>query len=330
MDKIFVAFPAMDDPEMLATAINAFRSAKYPERIYLGIAVQSVKKSLFRRVNRKFKEFIDEPNLGNIRTSFTRITSRNFFDKAGVGRGRQLAWDLYQGEEYALQVDAHTWFGQDWDEHLIELHTQAKEFTGLDKVVLTAYAGMYSYVDAGKREPLDNEKGVFRYPYFVHDSRFSQFVPNWLDESISDAGKYRFLPCVKFNANFSFGDKQFAENNGLLKHGIFWEEEVAQSVNLFDSGFALVFPVVSFPIICHLYGANANSWGGKRTGYEEYVSPRVQNLLGKISRLNWRYFIEDPKNRAAIKRYEHWAKVSLRYGVLKENYIPSTFGQPKP
>ena len=44
---------------------------------------------------------------------------------------------MFDGQDYVLQIDSHTWFCENWDTKLINIHD------GDDKTILTAYAGQY-------------------------------------------------------------------------------------------------------------------------------------------------------------------------------------------
>jgi len=319
MKTIFVAFPALDDHEIFATIEDAFKKAKNPERVFLGIAPLYSSRRYLRDVKKFTKEFGKQ-----IRLSELRVTSTNIFKTLGVGKGRRAAANLYAGEDYVLQIDSHTWFAQDWDTKLIDLHKQAVKELGLTKVLLTGYAGHYAYSSESIREPY-TDGGKLRYPFISEEQRFSDIIPNWFDVPLPDDFLTPFVPSVKFNANFSFGDKNFGKYNGLLDEAVFFDEELTQTINLTAAGFNLVFPNVKEPLICHLYSDHFNEFSGARPALPDYMSPLLGIVFHKKTNDNFTTFVKDPKNQPAIKKWEKYAKCSLTFGPLRAGHIPEYY-----
>jgi hypothetical protein len=319
MDTIFVAFPALDDTEVIPTIVDAFKKAKHPERVYVGTAL------LYStwRYKFDFKQGI-KPYKNNVRYNSTRVTALNVFETLGVGRGRKLASELYDNEDYVLQVDSHTLFPQDWDENLINLHKEAEESLKLNKVLLTGYSGHFHYAGEGQREPF-TDGGKLRYPFIHEEQRFSAIIPNWWDIPLPPDYPHKFVPCIKFNANFAFGDRSFGEYSGVLEEAVFFEEELTQTINLTAAGFNFVFPVSNEPLICHLYSSHANVYGGSRAGFHQYMSDLVLQVFNRRTEENYLKFIQNPENQEAIKKWEKYAKCSLAFGPLKSNYIPEYY-----
>jgi hypothetical protein len=319
MKTIFVAFPALDDTEVIPTIIDAFKKAKNPERVFLGVALlysTGKYKSDFKKGIKGYEN--------QIRYSTTRVTARNVFETLGVGRGRKLAAELYRDEDYVLQIDSHTLFPEGWDETLIQLHNEATSSLGLSKVLLTGYSGHFHYADEGKRETL-TDNGRLRYPFIHDEQRFSAIIPNWWDVPLAIDEPNKFVPCIKFNANFAFGDASFGKYNGVFEEAVFFEEELLQTINLTSAGFNFVFPVSTQPLICHLYSSHANVYGGTRAGFHQYMSELVLEVFNKKTDENYLSFIEDPKNQDAIKKWEKYSKCSLTYGPLRANHIPEYY-----
>jgi len=153
-----------------------------------------------------------------------------------------------------LQVDSHTYFDKNWDSYLIKSFKEFKSETGIEKFVLTSYIPYYSY--APHRVRHSGDLYLPRYPHLLVDQFFLGYLPKWDDTTIpKEKNLPKFLPCVKFNGAFAFGDKNFINNTGVFKDAIFYDEELIQSINLVGNGFALVFlNVTDFPI-AHLYSA---------------------------------------------------------------------------
>lgn len=319
MERVFVTFPSLDDTELVPTILDAMAKAKHPERVFMGIALVYSRRRLFR----EFKEAI-KPYKDRVRFSAEKLTYRNLIENTGVGRGRKKAADLYSDEEYVLQIDSHTLFAQDWDEKLIALHKDASNKLNHNKVLLTGYAGHYHYEAEGKRVPGELE-GRLRYAFMVYHHRFSNAIPNWTDFPLPEDYDRDFVPAIKFNANFAFGNAEFGKYSGVFEDAVFFEEELLQTINLVDKGFTLVFPNYPEMLICHLYGGHTNDYGGYRSGVLDYLPGFLKDATSAAVNMNFYRFIVDPKNLKAIELWQDYAKCSLRFGTYKEYLIPEWF-----
>jgi len=319
MKTIYVTLPALDDSEVFATITDLFTKAKHPERVFVGVALLHSSRAYKQHFKKFAKQFKNQ-----VRYSTLKVTGRNVFQTLGVGKGRKIASELYSKEDYVLQIDSHTWFATDWDETLISLHKEASETLGLKKVLLTGYSGHYHYSAKGTRVP-STDGGRLRYPFMDAVNRFSDVIPNWFDIPIPEDFPQKFVPCVKFNANFCFGGKEFGEYNGVLEEAVFFEEELTQTINLVENNFNLVFPVLVSPIICHLYSEHFNEFGGHRTSIPDYMTPLVARVFSAKTDENYIKFVKDPKNRLAIQKWEKYSKCSLTFGPLKPQHIPEYY-----
>jgi hypothetical protein len=334
MEKIFVAITSLDDQETVPTVIDALRKAHDPQRVVVGIAVASSNKKIFGKLKKLQREFP-----GSIRLSYDRVTKKNQIDLFGVGRGRLRARALYQDEDYFLQIDSHSMFDKNWDKDLILLHKEAKESLKLNKVIITAYAGKYSVDKDGTREILDDDtipgeskRGGFLYNTFYDDHPRYDIVPSWVvnNSELARSKTDKFIPSLKFNANFSFGDKEFAYNLSISENEIFFEEELIQTIKLMGLGFAMVHPNVESAVIRHLYadyGTNEEiikSYGRKNLATEfDRVSLGYQKSLAMKNYLS---FISDKANKEKIDSYQRYAGVNLfSCKSTRKDPIPKTW-----
>jgi hypothetical protein len=319
METIFVGIPSMADTETSATVRNAIESAEFPERVFIGVSFKDLDKKEYSRVLALKEEY------PNINVEFIKLKKRDV-SQYGTGDGRYRAQQLYSGQDYMLQVDSHTYFDKNWDSYLIKSFKEFKKETNIEKFVLTSYIPYYSYSPEGKRKRHEGDSFLPRYPYFVVDEFFLQYLPKWEDRLISkDFDSQKFVPCVKFNGAFAFGDKNFIKNTGVFKDAIFYDEELIQGINLIGDGFSLVFlNVKDFPI-AHLYGDDINEFGGERTYFGDLLSSKKQMIVADKAVSNYLNFILDPENSEKIKKYEKYAKMDVRKGPLLKRYVPKNF-----
>jgi len=317
VETIFVGIPSMADTETSATVRNAIESAEFPERVFIGVSFKDLNKKEYKRVLALKEKY------PNITVEFIKLKKRDV-SQYGTGDGRYRAQQLYSGQDYMLQVDSHTYFDKDWDSYLIKSFKEFKQETNIEKIVLTSYVPYYSYMPERRRH--EGESFLPRYPHLIVDEFFLNYIPKWNDNLLPE-GVYleKFLPCVKFNGAFAFGDKNFINNTGVFKDAIFYDEELIQGINLIGDGFALVFlNVKDFPI-AHLYGDDINEFGGERTFFGDLLSPKKHEEVSNKGAYNYLNFILDPKNSEKVKKYEKYAKMDVRRGPLLNNYIPKDF-----
>jgi len=315
--SIYVSIPSLYDTELIPTVIGLFENAAFPERIVVGVSLLDDSTRLLKAFKKHTKKYSSQ-----IRFKFDKITYDNVPEKLGVGYGRKQASDMYRDEDYMLQCDSHTYVDKDWDEKLIKLFKKAKRQLKLDKLVLTAYAGRYGFANGEIRMPVPGDESS-RYPFYTSQRWLSEFIPSWKDTPIEGKG---FIPATKFNANFAFGDKEFANNTGVFEPAGFFEEEPLQSILLRSAGFALVFPILKHSIVYHLYSTPVPTIGpGFRRSSSSYASPLQNTLLKHKIWTNWKGFVLNPENYDRVKDYEQYCGTSMRYGVIKENYIPKHY-----
>ena len=136
--RIYVAIPALNEPEMVHLTINnALAQAEHPERVYFGVAYHFSDGS---------PEKIYLP-----RTETIRIMHETGL---GVSMTRVIANSLHSGQEYILQIDAHMLFQKNWDSLLIDYYKKIKKQTD-KKVVITQYPQKFER---------DAEKNILGYP----------------------------------------------------------------------------------------------------------------------------------------------------------------------
>jgi hypothetical protein len=327
MKTIYIALTSLDDSELIPTVLGAFEKAANPESIFVGVHLWS-EPSLR-------DEFVEKLALyaKNIRFKFTEMSKDNFKEMTGVGRGRRRALNLYNNEDYLLQIDSHSLFEKDWDKTLIDTLEEAKAFVNNQKTIITAYSGFYKFSALGKRvwcHPDNNSgkfAGNFQYPYYVSNKRYYGAIPAWtvlLEEEI-EGFPGKFMPAVKFNANFAFGDSDWAKNTGLYEDAEFFEEEVLQTLNLIKLGYTIVFPKMKDSVIGHLYTDFISGNYGKRKSMGDYVDFDYDYADAKGVK-NYQEYILDPENSSVIKEYSKYARVHMKFGPLDANpHVPKYF-----
>lgn len=313
--SIYVAIPSLGDYELEHTIDNLIFLSDNPQKITVGVATMSTD-SEFKKLTKKYAK-----NKNVIIKKF------KFSEHGGVGKGRKCAMHSYSGQDYLLQIDSHTLLQKGWDTFLLDLYGKALEETKNSKTILTAYLGRYSHTAQGRKN-IDVEP---RYPMFVpgYLLQGNYKIPRWKDTPMAEFPEDKrrsepFLPCTKFNANFAFGNKEFASNTGLFLESEFFEEEILQTYNLLGNGFSFVFPNQPIPLF-HLYTDDITEPPlGGRTYAGNMPKPKDFDPE-TLMREHYLGYINDPSNQPQLEKFHEYSQVHPKYGSPRQWYIPTTY-----
>jgi hypothetical protein len=104
--SIFVSIASYCDPMLAFTLASARAQASDPSRVFIGVVEQ--------HLPGQHLALADEWQRAHVRA--TRVDA---LEARGPCWARALAMALYQGEDWFLQIDSHTWFEPGWDERLV-------------------------------------------------------------------------------------------------------------------------------------------------------------------------------------------------------------------
>jgi hypothetical protein len=131
MASIFVQIAAYRDLEVTPTILDAIKQSSGNHTINFGVHTVYVEESE-----------INIPNLPNVKHAESKAP-----ENIGLGIGRALAHQFYDGEDYYLQCDSHSRFIKGWDE--VVIHSVLNyQIQGIHKPLLTMYPANYWYPSA--------------------------------------------------------------------------------------------------------------------------------------------------------------------------------------
>jgi hypothetical protein len=306
-DRIFIQIAAYRDPELVPTIKDCLDKAKYPDRLRFGICWQH---EVTDSWDSELLEFKNDPR-------FKIIDVRWNNSKGACWARNSIQEQLYDGEEYTLQLDSHHRFAQDWDETLIGWikDLQAK---GHKKPILTAYATPFNPEKHRGRQH-DNllEKDHALYLEF---DRFTPegcvfFKPHYIDGSNFWAGNGKgfheltsAIPCRFFSAHFAFsiGDmvREVPHDPNYYFHG----EEISIAMRSFTHGYDLFSPHRT--VIWHEYTREYRI----HKHWVDHVDANKNNLVDGI---NWydRNNISHHRNRVLFDMESDPNIVFGKYGI---------------
>jgi hypothetical protein len=132
--SIFIQLASYHDYELPGTILNALEMSSGNHQINFG-------------VHHNYYEVDDIliPNISNVKATISKAPHN-----LGMGISREIAHNFYCGEDYYMQVDAHTRFRENWDNNYI-VEIDYYRSLGFEKPLLTTYPRNYWYTD-GKME----------------------------------------------------------------------------------------------------------------------------------------------------------------------------------
>jgi hypothetical protein len=222
---IFLSIAAYRDPELVPTIKNALKNARWPERLRVGICWQ-------HGPEESRPELFDDPRF--------RVLDVDWRESRGACWARAQIMELWDGEDWFLQLDSHHRFVADWDAKLLE---QAA-VTGSSKPVLTGYAPSY---DPDNEGPLDPDVLRMEFDCFTEDGLIL-FRPGHIPD-LSPSGapvRSRFI-----SGHFLFAPGSFVTDVPYDPDLYFIGEEITLTVRAYTHGYDLYHPGV--PILWHEY-----------------------------------------------------------------------------
>lgn len=263
MKRIFVQIASYRDPLLLTTIKDMIDNSKYPDNLRIGIARQ------FNPLDK-----FDDTSIYENDSRF-RILNIPHEESKGACWARNKIQQLYDNEEYTLQIDSHMRFEKYWDEILIEMLEDLKN-KGYEKPLLTGYVPSFD----SETYPLNrvNEPWRMVFDRFTPEGVvffLPETIPGW--RNLTEPIRSRF-----YSAHFCFTLGQFAKEVQHDPEFYFHGEEISIGVRAYTHGYDLFHPHKC--IIWHEYTRKNRTkhwdddkdWGKKNTS----CHLRNRQLLG--------------------------------------------------
>jgi len=237
--RIFVSIPSYRDPETNRTISSLFETARYPERVYVGVVWQidtsseNVDAACFR---------YDLPKPWS--TTNVRELKLDYRQATGPCLARALAQNLHRDEEYILQIDSHMRFRANWDVYLLAQLAKCP-----NKSILTAYPPAYVLDADGEAEFVNNEtRGTILAPWKFSDGMLRQkgrlLSSSGTSQPELEDGINDNVPCPLYAAGFNFSSSSVIKDcpYDATLHHLFFGEEMSMAVRLFTHGYDFFAP----------------------------------------------------------------------------------------
>jgi glycosyltransferase involved in cell wall biosynthesis len=221
--KIFVQIASYRDPQLIPTIKNMLENAKNPKNIRIGVARQYHTEDGFDDLT----EFEKDKRF--------RILNVPHQESKGVCWARNLVQQLYDGEEYTLQIDSHMRFAPNWDSEMIKMVKQLQK-KGFKKPLLTSYVSSF--------DPDNDPNGRILEPWRMVFDRFipegavfflPETIPNW--QTLKEP-----IPARFYSAHFAFTLGQFSKEVQHNPEYYFHGEEISIAARAYTWGYDLFHP----------------------------------------------------------------------------------------
>ena len=232
MSKIFIQIASFCDPQLVPTIKDMLENAKKPKNLVFSIARQFNPEDGFDNLDewRKDKRF--------------KILDIPHTESKGVCWARNLTQQLYNGEEYTLQIDSHMRTVKDWDDILIKM-VKGLQKDGYAKPLLTGYVPSF--------DPDNDPQGRAHEPWRMVFDRFipegavfflPETIPGWKDVKKPVTSRF-------YSAHFCFTLGQFSTEVQHNPEYYFHGEEISIAARAYTWGYDLFHPHI--PVFYHEY-----------------------------------------------------------------------------
>ena len=221
--RIFVQIASYRDPELIKTLQSMIENAKKPKNLRIGICRQYHPDDLFDNLD----EYKDDNRF--------RVLDVLYTESKGVCWARNQVQQLYDGEEYTMQIDSHMRFEKNWDDEFIKMIKQLHK-KGFKKPLLTGYVSSFN----PENDPAERIKEPWRMV-------FDRFIPEgavfFLPETIPGWEKLKEPVTARFySAHFAFTVGQFSNEVQHDPEFYFHGEEISIAARAYTHGYDLFHP----------------------------------------------------------------------------------------
>jgi len=230
---IYVSICAYRDLELRATIENCIRQASHPERLFFGICNQFDSAT-----------FLAESDFDN-----TRIVSVHYSKATGLGSARRCVQELYENQDFVLQLDSHMRFKPGWDNYHLQLHSAANQ-GGISRPIITAACPEWR---------LDGQDYFTRQGTKIGFKKFFErgtveYAPNWLTK---EEQKHKYVRGVFVSGHYYFAQGRFFDDYVFDPEIYFGGEETCLSVRAYTLGYDAIHPSDSY--VYHAYNRSARN-----------------------------------------------------------------------
>lgn len=242
--KIFISIASYQDRMLETTLRSAWSNASNPDSLRFGVCDQS-----------------DAPlDLSNI--EFRDAISYQHVDPVMSGGpcwARTQIQDLYDDEDYYLQIDSHTLFSKGWDSYLLE-YMMKIELVGEkshyhSQPIISVYPRAFEVLDFSSQQFRINAGDKKTHTIAFREDGL--FLHGLFSRQIGAVAKNDITHGYLLAAGCLFAQGSFVKNIPYDPNYYFYGEELSLVLRAFTSGYS-IFHIPDVPVF-HLYTDNSGS-----------------------------------------------------------------------
>jgi hypothetical protein len=235
--RIFVSIAAFCDPMLPFTIRSALEAAHRPGRLSFGIIEQAD----------DTERAPLQPDAG--RFAWLHLDPRQ---SRGACWARALAMTLYDGEDYFLQIDSHTYFEPGWDDAMVDTHDLICRRSRNERVILSSRPFAFDILPSGT---VETRRFTANTLTLVPDTRVIDLADPAISFTSCDSRQRIDMPGIQVSAAFLFAAGMIVEDLPYDPYLYFHGEEQSFSVRAFTHGWDIWHPN-RVPLF-HLYKTRA-------------------------------------------------------------------------
>lgn len=281
MNSLFIQIASYRDSELAPTVKDLLEKAKFPTNITIGVLNQYSEEDNF--------------NLDEIK-DVIKLKEIDCKESKGTCWARNIVQQLYDGEDFSLQLDSHHRFEKDWDEILFKMYESLED----EKAILTSYPAQYR--PEWSYDQYHKEVYICRIKGFSGDGKIES-TPH-VFENWRNAKKPKRAAHVA--AGFIFGKGEINKKVPYDPQFYFSGEESSLAVRYFTHGYNLYHPhkIISY----HYYErkdqpkhwTDHNDWNK----YNIIANNRLNCLIGRNNEIDLgEYGLGDKRTLEDWKKY---------------------------
>lgn len=271
MDRIFISIACYRDPDINNTINDALQKADFPERVVFGVIYQGKKD--------EFNEFLSKLNGKKLNIRYYSIE-----ETKGTGWARNiLTRDMFENEEYWLQIDSHMRFKKSWDTEILDFYKKVRE-----PHLMSAFPPHFGFDEDyemySTERTVNNKSEVLELTEMFSFKNTKGKVPETeYEESITASGA------------FQFAENKVAKSLTFEQYFNPWMDQEITSCLAHMNGYKILAPRDAFVWHCYFdnhIGSN-DKWRDlvaddtNVTGYDMYPFETIKNFKTINSWQSW-------------------------------------------
>ena len=252
--SIFISIASYRDPEVVRTIRSILDNASGVYDIHFGLVIQEQERDI--------PDLSWVPNMS--------LMTMHHKEAKGAGYARSIAMNLYNKQDYFLQIDSHTLFEKDWDLLCISELKKAQQIANNSKIILSYFPPPF-FIESNGSVSFPT-KDPERLPYPTTQKPFENKRKEWTAIRVEFKDKAFKNPELSSTilAGFIFSTGEIVKDVPYDPEISFFGEEVCFAMRAWTRGWDIYSP--SKKILYHFYGRGGYKkiWKDSRLKFQSW------------------------------------------------------------